>query len=809
MRIAVVGGGPGGLYLAALAKQLDPSREVVVWERNAADDTFGFGVVFSDETLGGIEAADPELFAEVARNFARWSDIDVVHRGTTVTSGGHGFAAINRKVLLQLLQRRCDEVGVRVRYSTPAPPPERLSAEFDLVVAADGANSAIRAQFADVFAPTLDERSSRYMWLGTDKVFDAFTFLVADTPHGPMQVHAYPFSTDRSTFIVEVNEQTWRAAGFAHAGGANLPPGVSDEVSIRRIAEIFRADLDGAELIANNSKWVRFTVVRNRTWRRGNVVLLGDAAHTAHFSIGSGTKLAMEDALSLAACLQENPLVNDALAAYEAERRPVVESTQRAAQASLAWFEDIAHVAGQDTPQFAFNLLTRSRRVTYDNLRLRDPEYIAGLTRWFDRQHTPARSTGAPQGESTGESTGESRREPAGEPTPPLFQPLRLGGATLRNRIVTAPVATYTARDGVPGDEEALWLAGAALGGSALVLAGMTAVTAAGRATARCSGLYTDEQATAWRELVGRVHRVSGALIGVQLTHAGAKAGSAAPGEPDARTWPTVAASPLPFRSGDPAPTELDEPGLRAIVADFAAATERAADAGFDVLELQAGHGHLLSGFLSPLTNRRTDRYGGPLAHRLRFPLEVLDAVRARWPADRPILVRISAVDWAEGGSTVEDAVEIARALAEHGADAIDVSSGEVVAHERPAYGRSYQTPFAERIRHQAGVPTIAVGGISTQDDATSIVLAGRADLVGIGRAALHDPAWALHAAAELGYRGPGADWPAHYRPGSAPPPGRTADRERPRLSLGTTPEPSIHQRWRPAGDRPTLLLAR
>jgi len=667
-------------------------------------------------------------------------------------------------------------------------------------------------KYADVFGPTLDERSSRYMWLGTDKVFDAFTFLVADTPHGPMQVHAYPFSADRSTFIVEVNEGTWRAAGFDGAGGANLPPGVSDEASIRRIGEIFAADLEGAELIANNSKWVRFTVVRNRTWRRGNVVLLGDAAHTAHFSIGSGTKLAMEDALSLAACLQENPLVGDALAAYEAERRPVVESTQRAAQASLAWFEDIAHVAGQDTQQFAFNLLTRSRRVTNDNLRLRDPEYIEGLTRWFDRQHTAGHTAGQPAGES------------AGEPTPPLFQPLRLGGATLRNRIVTAPVATYSARDGVPGEEEALWLAGSALGGSALVLTGMTAVSAAGRATARCTGLYTAEQTAAWRELASRVHRVSGALVGVQLTHAGAKAGSPAPGdsengepgepepgEPGEPEFgaPTVAASPIPFRPGDPAPAELAEPGLRAVVADFAAATERAASAGFDVLELQAGHGHLLSGFLSPLTNRRTDHYGGPLAHRLRFPLEVLDAVRARWPADRPILVRISAVDWAEGGSTVEDAVEIARALAEHGADAIDVSSGEVVAHERPAYGRSYQTPFAERIRHEAGVPTIAVGGISTQDDATSIVLAGRADLVAIGRAALHDPAWALHAAAELGYRGPGAEWPAHYRPGSAPPPGRTGDRERPRLSLGTAPEPSIHQRWRPTGDRPTLLLTR
>jgi anthraniloyl-CoA monooxygenase len=788
MRIAVVGGGPGGLYLAALAKQLDPTREIVVWERNAPDDTFGFGVVFSDETLGGIEQADPTLFAAVERNFARWSDIDVVHRGRTVTSGGHGFAAINRKILLQLLQERCATVGVQVHYRTVAPPVEELSAAYDLVIAADGANSAIRAQYADHFEPSVDLRASRYMWLGTDKVFDAFTFIVTDTPHGPMQVHAYPFSDERSTFIVEVNEDTWRAAGFDTEAGANLPPGVSDEASIARIAEIFRDDLDGAELIANNSKWIRFPVVRNRTWRHGNVVLLGDAAHTAHFSIGSGTKLAMEDALSLAACLQENPDVDTALAAYETERKPVVESTQRAAQASLEWFEDIAHVVDQETPQFAFNLLTRSRRVTYDNLRLRDPEYVDGVTRWFSQAHSQVAAT----------------------PAPPLFQPFRLGEAVLRNRVVTAPVATYTAHDGEPGEEEALWLASTALGGAGLVLAGMTAVSADGRATARCAGLYDDAHTAGWREIVDQVHRVSGALIGVQLTHAGRKAGSAAPGEAAAPRRATVAPSPIPFNAGDPAPVELDQAGMRRIVDDFVAAAGRAADAGFDVLELQAGHGHLLSTFLSPLSNHRTDEYGGSLANRLRFPLEVFDAVRATWPADRPILVRISAVDWAEGGTTIADAVQIARAFAEHGAAAIDVSSGEVVSGDAPAYGRSYQTPFAERIRHDVGIPTIAVGGIASQDDATSIVLAGRADLVAIGRPMLHDPAWALHAAAELGYRGPGADWPAHYRPGSARPPGPRSDRARPRLTLGGPAPADIHQRWRPRGDRrPDLILSR
>jgi anthraniloyl-CoA monooxygenase len=813
MRIAVVGGGPGGLFFAALAKRFDPGREVVVWERNATDDTFGFGVVFSDETMEGVARADRTLFAEVERHFARWSDIDVVHRGQTVTSGGHGFAAINRKVLLQLMRWRCEEVGVDLRFSSTAPPPEWLSREYDLVVAADGVNSGIRQQFAGTFGTSLDTRSARYMWLGTDKVFDAFTFIVEQTPFGPMQVHAYPFSAERSTFIVELSEATWRAAGFdADAdAAAGLPPGVSDERSVARLRELFAPHLGDADLIANNSRWIRFNTVRNQSWRHRNTVLLGDAAHTAHFSIGSGTKLAMEDAAALAGCLRGagdtggGIDIDATLANYEAQRRAVVHSTQRAAQASLEWFEDIAHVVHQDTPQFAFNLLTRSRRVTYDNLALRDPEYVADLTRWFDGQAGPGLEAGAGPEVRAGVGAGS-----AGEATSPLFQPFRLGPATLKNRIVTAPMATYTARDGMPGEEEELWLAGAALGGSALVLTGMTAVSADGRATPRCSGLYDDTQAAAWRQIVDRIHRVSTALVGVQLTHAGRRAGQPAPGEPAAGAgWPTVAPSPIPFTAADPAPSELDGSQLAAILADFVAATGRAERAGFDVLELQAGHGHLLSSFLSPLTNRRTDGYGGPLAARLRYPLEVLDAVRAAWPAGKPLLVRISAVDWADGGTTVDDAVEIARALAAHGATAIDVSSGEVVAHELPGYGRGYQTPFAERIRHGAAVPTIAVGGISTADDATSIILAGRADLVAVGRAALHDPAWALHAAAEAGYQGPGAQWPAHYLPGRTPPPGRGRDRVRPGSAAPFDPEPEIHSRWRPAGRPAGELVTR
>jgi anthraniloyl-CoA monooxygenase len=571
------------------------------------------------------------------------------------------------------------------------------------------------------------------MWLGTDKVFDAFTFLIKDTPQGPLAVHAYPFSRSRSTFIVEANERTWRGLGLDAVDADALPPGADDTASTARLAELFADDLGGAALIANNSRWIRFTTVRNRRWHDGDLVLLGDAAHTAHFSIGSGTKLAMEDALALAANLAAHPGVPEALAAYEAERRPVVESTQRAAQASLEWFEDVDHATGLPPRQFAFNLLTRSRRVTHDNLAVRDPAYAAGVRAEFG--------------------------------DPPLLQPFRLGGRTLPNRVVAAPIATDSATDGVPGDPEMLWLTSTALGGAGLVLTGQTAVSAAGRPGTASSGLWTDGQVAAWRAITDRIRALSPALVGVQLTHAGR------------RGLVPVAPAPLPFAAGDPVPGPVDED---AVLAEFVAAARRAADAGFDVVELHAGHGHLLSTYLSPLTNPEPDRR--------RFPLAVLDAVRAVWTG--PLVVRISAVDWAPGGSTVEDAVETARALRAHGADAVDVSSGEVVAHERPAYGRSYQTPFAERIRHDTGVPVIAVGGISSADDATSILLAGRADLVAVGRAMLHDPFWALHAA------GPAGRWPAHLAAGATPPaPGR---RVPPRLSLTTPTPPPVHQRWRP-----------
>nr|WSX48676.1 bifunctional salicylyl-CoA 5-hydroxylase/oxidoreductase [Streptomyces sp. NBC_00974] len=786
MRVAVIGGGPGGLYFAALAQQLSPDWEITVWERNARDDAFGFGVVFSDETLDGIAQADPAVFAAMSAQFARWSDIDVRYGGEVHVSGGHGFAALDRNRLREILQNRCAELGVRVHYGTQAPPVEELSAGYDLVVAADGIRSAAREAYAGSFRPDLDERHCRYMWLSTDRVFEAFTFIVEKRDFGSVQVHAYPYDGRRSTFIVEIAEDDWRRAGFEAFADREFARGESDEASVRLCEEILAGHLDGHRLIPNASKWIRFTTVRNASWRHGNVVLLGDAAHTAHFSIGSGTKLAMEDSLALAACLHEHADVDSALAAYESERRPVVESTQRAAQASLEWFENVGRYTDQAPPQFAFNLLTRSRRVTYDNLRVRDEEFTAAVGSWY-------------AGGSAATAAGPGAAAAA---VPPMFRPLPLGGLRLRNRVVVPPTALYTAREGVPGEFDLVHLGTRALGGSGLVFAGMTAVSADGRATPGCPGLYTDEQEAAWRRIADFVHGQSDTCLGIQLTHAGRRAATGVPRADGtavalgADGWPLVAASPLAWDEGAAIPREATRQDMDDIARDFVAAAGRAHRAGFDALELQYGHGHLMSGFLSPLTNARTDGYGGGLTGRLRFPLEVLRAVRAVWPRGKALVVRVSAADWAEGGTSEADAVRIARALGEAGADAVDVSTGEVVAHERPRYGRSYQTPYADLIRNATGVPTIAVGAISTYDDVNSIILAGRADLCAVGRAQLHDPLWTLHAAAAQGYSGPAAPWPASWRAGSGPPPGARTDRVPPRLQLLREASPPVHQRW-------------
>ena len=784
MRIAIAGGGPGGLYFAALMKGLDAGHEVTVWERNAPDDTFGFGVVFSDETLGGIEGADTVIHEQMEDRFARWTDIDVEFNGHPFTVGGQGFAAMSRQELLHILQQRVAELGVTVHYRAEAPDPDELRSSYDLVLAADGLNSTVRARYAEVFRPTLDRRRNKYIWFGTDLVFEAFQFFVKQTEWGTMQIHGYPYSASGSTFIVEMHEDVWRRAGLDRTEHEVFPPGVSDQYAVQRIQEIFAEELQGHEILTNNSRWLTFHTVRNERWHHENVVLLGDAAHTAHFSIGSGTKLAMEDALALAACLHEQPTIEAALGAYETERRPVVESTQRAAQASLEWFENIGMYAGQDPAQFVFNLLTRSRRITYENLAERDPEFAARMEAEF------------------------ARHQGAAEAAPAMFQPVTIGDLALKNRVIVSPMDMYSAEDGMPNDFHLVHLGSKALGGAGLVMTEMVCVSPEGRITPGCTGLWNDDQRDAYRAITDFVHTRSTGKIGLQIGHSGRKGstrlmweGMDEPLPQD--NWEVIGPSAIPYGEGCHVPREATRADLDRVLADFLAAARRGVEAGFDLVEVHAAHGYLLSSFLSPVSNRRTDDYGGSLANRLRFPLEVFDAVRAEVPASIPVTVRISATDWVPDGNTEDDAVEIARAFIEHGAAAIDVSSGQVTKDEEPAYGRSYQTPFADRIRHlvaqPAGAKVIAVGAISSYDDVNSILLAGRADLCALGRTHLYNPQWSLQAAAEQDYRGAAADWPLPWEAGRRKPPTSRTDKVPPRLSLlreGATD--AVHLRWTP-----------
>ena len=784
MRIAISGGGPGGLYLAALMKQLDAGHDITVWERNAPDDTFGFGVVFSDETLGAVESADTEIYARMARRFARWTDIDVDVNGHGFTVGGQGFAAMGRKELLRILQERVADLGVTVHFRTEAPDPDRLRDEYDLVVASDGVNSTVRNRYADAFRPTVDRRHNKYIWFGTDLVFEAFQFFVKQTEWGTMQIHGYPYSDSGSTFIVEMHEDVWRCAGFDRTEDTVFPPGTSDEYAVERVKEIFAEELHGHRILTNNSKWLNFNTVRNECWYDGNVVLLGDAAHTAHFSIGSGTKLAMEDALALAACLHEHPTVDSALAAYQTERKPVVESTQRAAQASLEWFENIGMYADQDPAQFVFNLITRSRRITFENLRERDAGFAALMQAEFARQ-----------------GGGD-------EAAPAMFQPIEVGGLRLKNRVIVSAMDMYVAEEGIPTDFHLVHLGGKALGGAGLVMTEMTCVSPEGRITPGCAGLWNDEQQAAWKRVADFVHEHTSARIGMQLGHSGRKGSTQLMWEGideplPSDNWEVVGPSPLPYGEGCHVPREIDRAGMTEVVEQFVTSARRAVEAGFDLVELHAAHGYLLSSFMSPIANHRTDEYGGPLENRLRYPLEVFDAIRAAVPAEIPVTVRISATDWLPDGNTEHDAVEIARAFIAHGAAAIDVSSGQVAKDEQPAFGRSYQTPFADRIRHEvaraAGVPVIAVGAISSYDDVNSILLAGRADLCALGRTHLYNSQWTLHAAAEQDYQGPAAEWPLPWQAGSRRPPTSRTDKIPPRLSmLRDDNSEDVHVRWRP-----------
>jgi anthraniloyl-CoA monooxygenase len=784
MNIAIRGGGPGGLYAAILFSRL--GHEVAVWERNAPDDTFGFGVVFSDETLATFEAADPPTYAEIACSFARWGEIDIFYRGERRTSGGHGFSALSRKHLLTILQRRATDLGADLRFLTEAPPLGDLSERYDLVVCSDGVNSASRQECSHAFRPQIERRHAQFMWLGTDLVFEAFTFHIVETQWGVFQLHCYPYDAATSTFIVETDEATWRRAGLDASETLTLAPGESDDRSIEFCRQEFADVLDGHELLANNSKWLNFHTVRNERWHEGNVVLVGDAAHTAHFSVGSGTKMAMEDAIALAWAFRESDSPNGrapadmlagALQRYEVERQPIVASTQRAAQASLEWFEGISRYVGQGIDEFAFNLLTRSRRITYENLRLRDGRFVDEVDAAFARSQPVSSS------------------EP---PPPPMFFPFKLRELTLANRVVVSPMDMYAADGGHVGDFHLVHLGSRGIGGAGLVMTEMVCVSAHGRITPACGGLYHDEHVAGWRRIVEFVHSHGSAHIGCQLGHSGRKGATKVLWEGDHvpldDPWELLAPSPLPYFSISPVPREMNRADMDLVRDQFVAATVRADDAGFDLLEVHMAHGYLLSSFLSPLTNRRTDEYGGDLLARARFPLEVFDACRAAWPAQKPMSVRISATDWHEGGFTGDDAVVLAQWLREHSCDLIDVSTGQVWPDQTPAYGRSYQTPFADRIRSEVDIATMAVGAISSHEDVNTTVLAGRADLCALGRPHLYNPHWTLHAAAEQNVS---QRWIVNYQPGARRPnDGKLDVLKAPPRSFDE--QPRIPQRWQP-----------
>ncbi len=741
MRIVCIGGGPAGLYFAALMKKADPAHDVTVVERNRPDDTFGFGVVFSDATLEHFARADRETHDEIVRAFAHWDDIDIHYRGTVVTSTGHGFAGMSRQRLLDILQRRCRSLDVTLEYLTEVRDlaPYR---DADLVLAADGVNSAIRARHAEQFGRRIEWRPNRFVWLGTTCPFPAFTFIFKEDVHGLWRVHAYRYDAQHATFILETTDATWRRAGLDEA---------SEDDTAAFTEELFSDELKGHPILKNRSLWRNFPVVRNERWAHGNVVLVGDAAHTAHFSVGSGTKLAMEDAIALSRALQRHAEVPAALAAYEAERRPEVESLQRAAQVSLEWFETTERYQRLEPIQFAMSLLTRSLRVTHDNLKVRDPRFVATVDRWF--AEGSAQQSGVPLSAS-----------PARCP-PPMFTPFRLRDLVLSNRIVVSPMCQYSAEDGTPNDWHLVHLGSRAAGGAALVVAEMTDVSREGRISPGCTGMYKPEHVDAWRRIVEFVHRHTGARIALQLAHAGRKGSTRRMWDgideplPDGN-WPLVSASPLPYFPHSQVPREMTRGDMDLVRDQFGEAARMAEGAGFDMLELHMAHGYLLASFISPLTNVRTDAYGGLLERRMRFPLEVFDAVRAVWPAGKPISVKISAADWAPGGTTAEDAVRIATRLRVHGCDAVTVSTGQTVPHQRPVYGRLYQTPLSDRIRHEAGIPTMTVGNLSTYADANSILAAGRADLCVLARGHLYDPYWTRHAAREQGYDLP---WPEQY----------------------------------------------
>lgn len=743
MRIAVVGGGPAGLYFALLMKRDWPELTVDVFERNQPDDTFGFGVVFSDQTLDTFKAADVQSYAAIRDNFAYWDDIEIRFKGDTFRVPGNGFCGCSRRSLLMLVQARARELGVNLHFGSEVADAETLKRDYDLVVGADGINSRIRENWRERFQPQTDLRPNHFTWMGSTRPFDAFTFFFKETEHGVFIAHCYQYEAGRSTWVLETDPETFARAGL----------GAMDEAQSAAFLEgVFAEELEGHKLITNRSLWRNFPMIRCRNWVVENVVLIGDAKATAHFSIGSGTKLAMEDAIALHKAMGQAKLdVAAGLKLFETQRREEVEKTQHAADVSLVWFEELKRFWDFEPLRFAFGLMTRSKAITYDNLALRAPEMVSAVDGLV------------------ADGLGDlAKRRKDGSPVPPAFQPFKLREMRVENRMTLSPMCQYSADNGLPGDWHLMHYGSRAIGGPGLIFTEMTCVAPDARITPGCTGLWNDEQEAAWKRITAFVHANSAAKICLQLGHAGRKGATRLMWEGMDRplpegAWPIVSASPLPYYPESQVPREMSRADMDRVKAEFVVAAERGERAGFDMLELHCAHGYLLASFLSPLTNRRTDEYGGPVENRLRYPLEVFRTLREAWPREKPMSVRISATDWVEGGLSAADSVAIAEAFAAEGCDLVDVSTGQTARESRPVYGRMFQTPFSDRIRNEAEVATMCVGNITTADQVNTIIAAGRADLVALGRPHLADPSFVLRAAA---WYGVDTDQPVQYAPG-------------------------------------------
>jgi anthraniloyl-CoA monooxygenase len=771
MKVSVIGGGPGGLYFALLAQKAWPRWDITVYERNRPDDTFGFGVVFSDQTLDTFKACDGPSYEMIRRRFAYWGDVDVVYKGRTMRSGGNGFCGCSRVALLHILHDRCRELGVKLKFQTEVEGLEQFP-DSDLVIVADGINSKIRGQHKDHFRPAVDLRPNKFVWLGSTRPLDAFKYFFKQVPEGVLLAHAYQYEPGRSTWIAEMDEATWRNLGFD----------AKDEPAMLATLEgIFAGELAGHRFIADRSLWRNFPAITNETWVKGNAVLVGDAKATAHYSIGSGTKLAMEDAIALFDFLKSENSVEKALKRYDTDRREEVEKTQHAANVSLAWFEHMRRYWGMDPLQFAFGVMSRSKQITWENLELRDPDFVREVRLWFS---SDVRKRGFDID--------------LARPPEPMFTPFRLRGMTVQNRVAVSPMAQYSAVEGVPGDWHLVHLGSRAVGGAGLVFVEMTCVSPEGRITPGCTGLWNEAQRDAFRRIVDFCHANSKAKLCLQLGHSGRKGSTQLGWERmdhplEKGNWPLLSASPIPYLEGiSQVPREMTKAEMEKVKADFVRSTALADEAGFDMLEVHMAHGYLLASFISPLTNRRSDEYGGSIENRMRFPLEVFRSCREEFPEHKPMSVRISATDWAPGGLSGEDLLALTKMLKDAGCDLVDCSTGQTVPQQRPVYGRMYQAPFADWVRNETGIATMTVGAVTSADQVNTLLAAGKADIVALGRPHLANPYFTLQAAAWYQYEA--QHWPPQYLPGREQAL-RNAPRERAELTeLRLRARPASHE---------------